>query len=62
MIHLNQYKNKVPAALMKRILETYTVFMMGSSRTRNLSKEKGALSGDQLSKIRATHSSLIDTP
>ena len=58
MNQLTRFKTQIPPALMKKILETYTIYMMGSSRTRNLSKEKGALSQEDLLKIKANHETL----
>lgn len=58
MNHLNLFKNKISRSLMKRILETYTVYMMGSSRTKNLSRERVGVAPSTLSFIRKSHSSL----
>ena len=58
MNHLSLFKNKISKSLMKRILETYTVYMMGCSRTKNLSRERAGVAPSTLSFIRDSHSSL----
>ena len=58
MNQLTRFKDNIPPVLMKKILETYTIYMMGSSRTRNLSNEKAGLSQEELQKIRANRDSL----
>jgi hypothetical protein len=60
MNHLSLFKNKISKSLMKRILETYTVYMMGSSRTKNLSRERVGVAPSTLSFIRESHSSLTN--
>jgi hypothetical protein len=58
MNQLTRYKDQIPPVLMKKILETYTIYMMGSSRTRNLSNEKSGLSQEELLKIKTNRDSL----
>jgi hypothetical protein len=58
MAQLAQYKSKISPELMKKILETYTVYMMGSSRTKNLSRSKTGLKNEELDRIRDNHENL----
>ena len=53
MNQLTRFKRSVPNALMKKILASYTVYMMGSSRLMNLSRESsGEVKSEDLAKIR----------
>lgn len=53
-------KKKISADLVKRILTTYTVFMMACSRLANLAKsDTGRLSIEDLARIRSAASSLV---
>jgi hypothetical protein len=45
---------------MKKILETYTIYMMGSSRTKNLSQSHSGVGKEELDRIRDNRSSLTD--
>lgn len=58
MAQLTAFKDKISAPLMKKILETYTIYMMGSSRTRNLSRQHAGLNKDELEKIRSNRDNL----
>jgi len=59
MHHLTSFKTKISGDLLKKILSTYTVFMMGSSRTKNLSKQASSgISNDDVAKIKANRDSL----
>ena len=58
MSQLSRYKDKIPQTLMKKILETYTIYMMGSSRTKNLSQGQSGLSKDELERIRNDRTTL----
>jgi hypothetical protein len=53
MNQLTKFKRSVPNILMKKILASYTVYMMGSSRLMNLSREgTGEVKNEDLAKIR----------
>lgn len=53
MNQLTKFKRSIPNALMKKILASYTVYMMGSSRLQNLSrKNSGGMKSEDLAKIR----------
>jgi hypothetical protein len=55
---LTNFKTKISNDLLKKILSTYTVFMMGSSRTRQLSKQSKTLSNEDLDRIKQNRASL----
>ncbi|MBF0197001.1 MAG: hypothetical protein HQL32_04795 [Planctomycetes bacterium] len=55
---LAKHKKFISQDLMKKVLETYTVFMMGCSRTRTLSQESSSISRVDISSIR-DHSSTL---
>jgi len=58
MFQLTHFKTKISNDLLKKILSTYTVFMMGSSRTRELSRQSTNLSIEDLNRIKANRASL----
>lgn len=55
---LKKHKSFISGVLMKKILETYTVFIMGSSRTKNLPSESGRLKAVDISKIKESRDHL----
>ena len=58
MTSLTKHKDKISGPLMKKVLETYTVFLMGSSRTKNLAKNTSSESKVDLQKIKAERTNL----
>lgn len=61
MNQLAFFKSKIPVALIKKILATYTVYMMGSSRTKDLSRESTGAARQEIANIRQEHSSLTES-
>jgi hypothetical protein len=60
MTSLTKHKDKISGPLMKKVLATYTVFLMGSSRTKNLAKKATGDSHIDLQKIKAERVGLTD--
>lgn len=61
MNNLNKHKKFISGALMKKVLETYTVFLMGSSRMKGLSRTGNNIKGDSLDQIRSRRADLTET-